>query len=164
MNFEKKIDLILLKLKSIESRIDNINEKFNDLTARFNEVETKFETTNEEIDSKLSDKADLKTVQQLNKKIAELSLLIESYEKTKITQESYDKRLNILIHEVKEDSVSPWEKHETTVTKFQDFLKNGLKIDDPDKIEFVDIYRLPQHPVKKMVGPLLDPSLLNCLR
>ena len=42
-----------------------------------------------------------------------------------------------------------WEKHETTVTKFQDFLKNGLKINDPDKIELVDIHRLPQHPAKK---------------
>ena len=55
--------------------------------------------------------------------------------KTKIMQESYDKRLKILIHGVKEGSVSPWEKHETTVTKFQDFLKNRLKIDDPDEIE-----------------------------
>ena len=69
-------------------------------------------------------------------------------------QESYDKRLNILIHGVKEDSVSPWEKHETTVTKFQDFLKNGLRIDDPDEIEFVDIHRLLQNPVKKKGRPM----------
>ena len=156
MNFKKKIDLILLKPQSIESRMDNIDEKFNDLTARINKVETKFETKNEEIDSKLSDKADLETVQQLNKKIAELSILIESYEKTKIMQESYDKRLNILIHGVKEDSISRWEKHETTDIKFQDFLKNGLNIDDPDEIEFAEIHRLPQHPVKKRAGPLLD--------
>ena len=98
MNFEKKIDLLLLKLESIESRMNNIDEKFNDLTARINKVETKFKTTNEEIDRKLSDKADLETVQQRNKKIAELSILIESYENTNMMQESYDKRLNIIIH------------------------------------------------------------------
>ena len=61
-------------------------------------------------------------------------------------KESYDKRLNILIHGVKEDSVSSWEKHQTTVTKFQDFSKNELKTNDPDEIEFVDIHRLPRHP------------------
>jgi len=29
------------------------------------------------------------------------------------------------------------------------FLEKGLKISDPDDVEFVDIHRLPQHPVKK---------------
>ena len=126
-------------------------------------MEIKFETTNEEIDSKLTNKADLETVQQLNKKIAELSILIESYEKTKIMQESYDERLNILIHGVKEDSVSPWEKHETTGTKFQDFLKNGRKINDSDEIEFVAIHRLPQHPVKKNGRPITRPIIAKLL-
>ena len=69
MNFGKKVDLVLLKLKSIKARMNNIDEKFNNLTARINKVETTFETRNEEIDSKLSDKADLKTVQQLYKKL-----------------------------------------------------------------------------------------------
>ena len=36
---------------------------------------------------------------------------MDSNEKSKIMQESYNKRLNILLQGVKEDSVSPWEKH-----------------------------------------------------
>ena len=51
MNFEKKIELILLKLEPIEARMNNMDEKFNNLTARINKVETKFEIRNEEIGS-----------------------------------------------------------------------------------------------------------------
>ena len=64
-------------------------------------------------------------------------------------QESYNKRLNILIHGVKEDSDCAWEKKEKTLERFQDVLKNGLKIKDPMDIEYVDIRRLPQYPVQK---------------
>jgi len=61
-------------------------------------------------------------------------------------KESYDKRLNVLIYGVKEDNNNAWEKRETTVQKFKDFLQDGLKIEDPTDIEYVDIHRLPQHP------------------
>ena len=67
--------------------------------------------------------------------------MIESYKKSAVMQESYDKRLNILIHHIKEDNDSPWENHDTTVNKFQESLKKGLKIDDPEYIQFVDIHR-----------------------
>ena len=108
------------------------------------------------MDSLLSGKADLTSLNQMNKRIKKLESMIESYEKSAVMQESYDKRLNILIHGTKEDNDSPWEKQDTTVTKFQEFLKKGLKIDDPEDIEFVDIHRLPQYPVKKMVDLLAD--------
>ena len=38
-----------------------------------------------------------------------------------------------------------WEKREDMILKFENFLKNGLKINDPDDIELVDIHRFPQH-------------------
>ena len=53
-------------------------------------------------------------------------------------KESYDKRLNILIHRIKEDVNQAWEKSDETVKMFQ--------IDD---VDYVDIHRLPQHPLKK---------------
>ena len=34
-----------------------------------------------------------------------------------------------------------------TVEKFTEFLKKGLKIENPGDVEFADIYRLPQYPV-----------------
>jgi len=78
-------------------------------------------------------------------------------------QESYDKRLNILIHGIKEDGDNVWEKREKTIEKFQDFLVQGLKIEDPDDIEFVDIHQLPQHPVKKDEKTFHRPIIVKLL-
>ena len=54
-------------------------------------------------------------------------------------KESYEKRLNILIHGIQEDNNNVWEKREKTIEKFQDFLKNGLKI-NPNEIKLSDIH------------------------
>ena len=66
MSFEKKIDLILCELESIETRLDNINRKVNSLSARIDVLEHNFETKNEEIGSLLSGKADLTSLNQMN--------------------------------------------------------------------------------------------------
>ena len=71
--------------------------------------------------------------------------------------------LNSFLYLIKEDNDSPWEKHDTTVTKFQEFLKKGLKIDDPENIEFVDIHRLPQYPVRKNGRPFSRPIIVKLL-
>ena len=39
---------------------------------------------------------------------------------------AYDKRLNILVHGVKEDSDNAWQKRDRTIEKFEQFLQNGL--------------------------------------
>jgi len=40
-------------------------------------------------------------------------------------------------------------KKETTIEKFEIFLEKGLQIDDPSDAEYMDIHRLPQHPIKR---------------
>ena len=36
-----------------------------------------------------------------------------------------------------------------TIEKFEEFLLNGLRICDPEDVEYTDLHRIPQHPVKK---------------
>jgi len=67
-------------------------------------------------------------------------------------QDSYNERLNNLIHGVTEDEDSVWEKREETTKIFHNILKTGLKIDNPEQIELIDIHQLLQHPVKKTDG------------
>ena len=62
-------------------------------------------------------------------------------------KESYSKRFNVLIHGLPEDDINPWEKYETTSNRFRNFLKKGLKIDNPMEIPIADIHRLPQRPI-----------------
>jgi len=89
---------------------------------------------------------DLNIVERLSEKINELELYRKETEKEAIIKESYNKRLNILIHGVVEDSESAWENHQKTREKFDDFMLNALEI-DPAKIEVADIHRIPQRPV-----------------
>ena len=88
---------------------------------------------------------------------------IQNIEKAKVMQESYDKRLNILIHGIRENSNNAWEKREETIAKFKNFLKNGLKMDDTEDVEYVYIYRLPQHPVKKNGKTVDRPIIVKLL-
>ena len=62
-----------------------------------------------------------------------------------------------------EDQDTPWEKRNKTESKFKDFLINGLKINDPDKIEYVDIHRLPQHPLGKNGKNIHRPIIVKLL-
>ena len=77
-------------------------------------------------------------------------------------KESYDKRLNILIHGIQEDNNNVWEKREKTMEKFQDFLKNGLKI-NPNETKLSDIYRFPQQPITKNGRPVHQPIIVKLL-
>ena len=60
-------------------------------------------------------------------------------------QESYNKRLNMLIHGIEEDEDSVSKSHQKTLEKFDEFLKNALEM-DADDIEVADIHRFPQTP------------------
>ena len=74
--------------------------------------------------------------------------LIGAAEKEKLRSEVYSKRLNLLIHGIPENPNNVWEKA-TTLNYFQEFLYKGLNISDPEKLQLVDIHRLPQRPIYK---------------
>ena len=61
-------------------------------------------------------------------------------------QKSYDKRLNLLIHGIKE-SWDPWETLEKIKKLIHNFMKDVLLIDDPSTISLADYHRLPQQPI-----------------
>ena len=104
----------------------------------------------------MESKADSATIASLKAQIEALDHFKENYEKKLVMQESYDKRLNILIHGVTEEK-------EKTLEKFQDFLKNGLKIEHPMDIEYVDIHRLPQYPIQKHGRTVHRPVIVKLL-
>ena len=79
----------------------------------------------------------------LTVRIKELENYKADTEKAALMQESYNKRLNTLIHGIEEDEDSVWESHQQTLEKFDEFLKNALEMDHDD-IEIADIHRLPQ--------------------
>ena len=50
----------------------------------------------------------------------------------------------------KENMNTTWKTIDIPAENFENFLRNGLKIENPDEIELVDVHRPPQHPFKNM--------------
>jgi len=75
-------------------------------------------------------------------------LLLPKVCNNEVVTEVYSKRLNLLIHEVDESKDSGWETREVTVAIFERFFKEGFDL-TPDKIQLIDIHRLPQRLVIK---------------
>ena len=163
MNLEKKLDETIKRLNKIEEKISNIGSKIDVVNERLNLLEVKFENRSKEVDNILDTKADIDLIKQLNQKIISFEEYQLNYEKAVLMKESYDKRLNILIHGIQEDNNNVWKKREKTIKKFQDFLKNGLKI-NPNEIKLSDIHRLPQQPITKNARPVHRPIIVKLLR
>ena len=96
------------KFQTLTPKSDAVSEKLNLL-------EVKFENRSKEVDTILDTKADIDLIKQLNQKIISFEEFQSNYEKALLMKESYDKRLNILIHGVKEDNNNVWEKREKTI-------------------------------------------------
>ena len=62
-----------------------------------------------------------------------------------------------MIHGIPENPNNVWETRATTLNYFQEFLYKGLNISDPEKLQLVDIHRLPQQPICK------EDTKINCL-
>ena len=63
--------------------------------------------------------------------------------------ESYEKRFNLLIHGIDENFCCAWETREQTKHLVEDFMKEGLKIEDSSKITMAVCHRLPQRIILK---------------
>ena len=52
-------------------------------------------------------------------------------------QESYEKRFNILIHEIAETTEGAWENPGETTALVRTFMKEGLLVQEPESVAFV---------------------------
>ena len=52
----------------------------------------------------------------------------------------YDKRFNLLIHGIEEDTKSAWETKWESENKFKQFLQNGLKIPSFHAVAVADVH------------------------
>ena len=143
-----KLDKILHSVENLTLRIDKLEKTIGLLSygERLDELEGKFNTKFEEIDICLEDKAESSELEILQAKLATIEESIKEHERTAVMQESYEKRINILIHGIPEPNNSVWEIPIQTLGAIQSFMKDGLLISDPLTIPLADYHRLPQRP------------------
>ena len=145
-----------VKLDQLSSLVTNLNEKFDTLDSKVEKLSKKMETFEEtvndkfaQVDNELKCKAPLAHFNELQEKISsledQLGSLYSDMKKDALMKESYEKRLNILVHGLCEPD-SPWEKREESLTLFHNFMRDGLNIDDPTSIAVIDAHRPPKRP------------------
>ena len=119
----KRLDKIDYNMQNIDVRISNIDKKLDNVSLRLDSLELEFETKCNKIDKIKISKAETASFEEFKERIVFLETFKLNHENAKVVQESYDKRLNILVHTVKEDNA--WKK-ETEVSKnLKNFCKTG---------------------------------------
>ena len=173
---QSKLAGLIECVHSLADRVDNLTKRFDTFDSRMTGIETNIKEIEYEIDNIKKNKA---TVEQLKefKTISKQELaafqqqltdlqnnLTESRIKNQrdsIANETYSKRFNILIHGLKENSLNVWETKSETEELVLDFLKNALKIENPQSIKFADVHRLPQHPVIRFGRKIIRPVIIK---
>ena len=112
-----------------------MNQKLDD---RYNELKSQFDN-----------KAYVNDVEEVSERLEILEAKARDRENKALMLESYEKRFNLLIHGIDENFRYAWETREQTKHLVEDFMKEGLKIEDPSKIAMADCHRLPQRIILK---------------
>ena len=76
----------------------------------------------------------------------------EENEKSAIMQDSYNMRMNLLIHGLDEKQDSAGETRKDTQDIFKDFLEQALDT-DLESVPIADFHGLPQRPISIKVTP-----------
>ena len=154
---EKKIDAVLSSIKvsterfkSIEDmKITNIEDKFDLYESRFLTIDRRLAQQEEKINdltNELDNIANLSDFNEIRDRVKYLEKIAEDARREALRQKSYNERLNLLVHGVKELPNIVWRNKLQTQTKLYEVFKEGPGI-DLNFIKLVDIHRLLQRPV-----------------
>ena len=151
----KKLDFIINSLNSVEQKLEKLENRFTSFEKRLTAHETRIEKL--EKDQIEYQKTNSELQNQINEIKMESDQVKRRAKHQELLSELYSKRFNYLIYGIDEIA---WEKREQTEKLFRNFLKEGLKIEDPNAIPLADIHRLPQHPIfnkehKKITRPII---------
>ena len=167
---EAKLDQIIEKLDGLTARVDRIEKSVTGVQRQVIEVDAKLSKRCEALELSLQKKAEtagfleLKIqVEDLAKQrveerevmikqqqmITQLTNQLQGYKQTtereNLSREAYSKRFNLLVHGLEEDQTNPWKNRTVTENLLKKFFIQGLKLENPEQINIVDLHRLPQY-------------------
>ena len=157
----QQLDSILNSIVVLTEKVDNFDFNLSALGPRSNKIENTLSNKINKIENQLQEKADKSELEELRLRLLHVP---ENFKKDQeacaVMKESYEKRLNILIHGVQESPVNTWERPDETLAHVYNFMKAGLKIKDRTDITLADCHRLPQSPMfnnrkEKLTRPII---------
>ena len=96
------------------------------------------------MEMQLKNKVSIEGHQKLQKLVEDLTNQI-NWKKETFKQDCYNKRLNLIVYDIKE---TPWETKEKTKEIFNQLILQGLRL-NPNDFCIIDLHQLPQTPITK---------------
>ena len=117
---DQKLDLLINSITKIEKKLDGFGERINKIEEIYknqeNRTEERFQRLNDYFEGK---------VKILSNRILDAETFKTDFKKAEVMRENYEKRMNILIHGIEEDTKSVWESNVETRLKFNNFRGEG---------------------------------------
>ena len=76
--------------------------------------------------------------------IGQVEAYLQLVKREQLSREAYNKRYNLFVHGIDENKNNAWETRSTTETKLKNVSIEGLKIENIDDLQIIDLPRLPQ--------------------
>ena len=131
----QKLDSIFNSIVVLTKKVDKYDSNLSALGTSLDKIENTLSNKIHKIENQLQEKADKSELEELRLRLLHV---LEDSKKDKeasvVMKESYEKRLNILIHGIQETPVNAWERPDETLSHVYDFMKAGLQIKDPTEI------------------------------
>jgi len=144
---DKKLNEIINSIETLSNIVDKLDSKLTALDKRLDHIKETFNNKITEIEKRVENKADVDVIEELRQRLNVLENSHKSNEESAVMKESYEKRFNLLIHGITESVENVWETPSQTLAHVQQFMKDGLQIDNPAEIALADYHRLPQRPL-----------------
>ena len=154
----KKLDMVLNQLQKIENRLELFEKNLAKNTKKIKAIDckeikklmqnivtlTKFEALKKRIEQlEAALKSKNKQINNVSKNMKTLNCRLIKFQKRTVQEllekDIYEKRFNLLIHGIEEDTVSAWETKWESENKFTQILQNGLKIPNFQNINYFQI-------------------------
>ena len=103
---EQKLNKVLQGIENLTIRLDKLDAKIDSFSFRLTKLEKNFDEQSHILTKNLETKADRADLIALDKRIEKIVTQQNAQEVKEVMQESYDKRLNVLLHGIEEDGDS----------------------------------------------------------
>ena len=137
---ERKLDKVLRTLENLIERMDKLDFKSETFDNCLNKLESLFNNKVNKLEPALENKSNINDIDNIHTKLNRVEQQQIEQESENLMQESYDNRLNLLIHGQEESNKTDSTTHESTQETIYKFFQKGLQIKEPIFIKLIDCH------------------------
>ena len=137
---ERKLGKVLRTLENLTERMDKLDFKLETFDNRLSKLESLFNDKINKLEQALENISNINDIDNIHTKLNKIEQQQIEQESKNLMQELYDKRLNLLIHGLKESNKTDWETCESTWKTLYKFFQKFFQIKESRTIKLIDCH------------------------